>query len=225
MREFFGDWTKVIDEQLLKDTLSKVLSDCKLSELCPSSENVFKAFTLFPLKDLKAVFIGQDPYPQRGVATGVLFGNNKEIPNDRLSPSLNIIKESVINFEIPHNFITFDNTMEEWGKQGILMINSALTCKVGEVGSHTYIWRPFISSLLKNLSKYNTAIVYVLFGNQAKSFKNSINKNTNYIFEERHPAWYARNKEKMPKEIFDCINYVILGLYGEEFTWYKEENT
>jgi uracil DNA glycosylase len=93
------------------------------------------------------------------------------------------------------------------------------------VGSHTYIWRPFISSLLKNLSKYNTAIVYVLFGNQAKSFKNSINKNTNYIFEERHPAWYARNKEKMPKEIFDCINYVILGLYGEEFTWYKEENT
>lgn len=70
--------------------------------------------------------LGQDPYPQKGVATGILFGNRKEVDEDNLS-SLNVVKEAAINFEVPHYCITFDQTLESWAKQGILMINSALT--------------------------------------------------------------------------------------------------
>lgn len=107
----------------------------------------------------KVVFLGQDPYPQKGVATGILFGNSEDTPEDRLSPSLQIVKEAAINYEIPHNRIEFDNTLESWAKQGILMINTALTC---EVGSHFELWKPFVSKLIHNLSYKNNGIVYLL---------------------------------------------------------------
>ena len=148
--EYFGDWMKVLD----RTETMKIMGWLKTvnpNTLCPAIPNIFKAFKLCPYKECKVVFIGQDPYPQKGVATGILFGNSKETPNDKLSPSLEVVKEAAINFEIPHNLITFDNSLESWAKQGILMINSSLTCEVNRIGSHTNIWRPFVSKLVKNL--------------------------------------------------------------------------
>lgn len=116
--EYFGDWMKVID----KDELMKVMRWIQTlddSNICPSKKNIFRAFQLCPLKDCRVIMLGQDPYPQKGVATGVLFGNSKETPEELLSPSLQIIKECAINYEIPHGPIEFDNTLETWAKQGI----------------------------------------------------------------------------------------------------------
>lgn len=161
------------------------------------------------------------PYPQRGVATGILFGNKKEVSEENLSPSLKIVKEAVINFEIPHNSIIFDQTLESWAKQGILMINSALTVEIGKVGSHTMLWRGFISKLIKKLSEYNTGIIYVLFGEQAKTFKPYIGKN-NIILEEKHPAYYARIEGRMPSTVFKEITKLTKEKYGEPIVWFTE---
>lgn len=166
--------------------------------------------------------LGQDPFPQKGVATGILFGNNKEVIEENLSPSLQIIKEAVINFEIPHNHITFDNSLESWAKQGILMINSALTVEMNRIESHVMLWRPFIANLLKRLSDNETGIIYVLFGRQAQSFKPYINKNFNTILEENHPAYYARIGTKMPSTLFNKIDELLIGKYGETIEWYQE---
>lgn len=140
--EYFGDWMDVIDTVELRKILSWI-STIDKTTLCPSSPNIFKAFRACPLKDCKVVFLGQDPYPQQGVATGILFGNSKDTPEDKLSPSLQIVKEAAINYEIPHNRIEFDNTLESWATQGILMINTAFTCEIGRVGSHFDMWRSF----------------------------------------------------------------------------------
>lgn len=115
--EYFGDWMDVIDTVELRKILSWI-SIIDKTTLCPSSPNIFKAFRACPLKDCKVVFLGQDPYPQQGVATGILFGNSKDTPEDKLSPSLQVVKEAAINYEIPHNRIDFDNTLESWAKQG-----------------------------------------------------------------------------------------------------------
>ena len=123
--EYFGDWMKVIDRTELNNVMFKVGQEYKRKPLCPAQSDVFGAFEICPLKNLKVVMLGQDPYPQKGVATGVLFGNRKEVDEDNLSPSLNVVKEAAINFEVPHYGITFDQTLESWAKQGILMINSA----------------------------------------------------------------------------------------------------
>lgn len=140
----------------------------------------------------------------------------------QLSPSLEVIKEAAINYEIPHAPIRFDNTLESWARQGILMINSALTCEVNKVGSHVMLWRPFISKLLSNLSNSETGLLYVLFGNQAQTFEPYINKQTNNIIKVHHPAYYARTNTKMPYWVFTEINKVMKSLYNTSIKWYEE---
>lgn len=218
MEEYFGDWMKVIDKQELIKVINKLN---QMANYTPSMKNIFRAFELCKYNDLKVLFLGYDPYPQRGVATGILFGNKKEVSEENLSPSLKIVKEAVIDFEIPHNSIIFDQTLESWAKQGILMINSALTVEIGKVGSHTMLWRGFISKLIKKLSEYNTGIIYVLFGEQAKTFKPYIGKN-NIILEEKHPAYYARTNSRMPSTIFYEINKLLKSKYNYQISWYKE---
>jgi len=160
------------------------------------------------------------PYPQKDVATGILFGNKANVSEDELSPSLKVVKEAVINFEIPHNNIIFDQTLESWSKQGILMINSALTVEMNKIGSHTMLWRPFISSLLKNISEINPGIIYVLFGSQAGTFQPYIKTGT--IIKVPHPAYNARIGTKMDSELFININKELKSKYGDINKWYQE---
>ena len=220
--EYFGDWMKVLDR---KETV-KIMNWLKTTDsstLCPSIKNVFKAFKLCSYNECKVIFIGQDPFPQKGVAQGILFGNSSDTPEDKLSPSLKVVKESVINFDIPHNLITFDPTLESWAKQGILMLNSALTTEVGKVGIHTLKWRPFIGSFLKNMSEKNTGIIYVFFGSQAKSLNTYINNNNNYKLFIEHPAYYARLNKRMPSDIWYTVKKLVYNIYGTSIEWYKEE--
>lgn len=221
--EYFGDWMKVVDKQEAMRIMGW-LKTINPNAICPSIKNVFRAFELCPYKECRAVFIGQDPYPQRRVATGVLFGNSKDTSENELSPSLEIIKEAVINYEVPHNYIIFDQTLESWARQGILMINSALTCELNKVGSHVMTWRPFITKLLRNLSKWNTALIYVLFGKQAQTLTPYINSKTNYIIEIEHPAYFARTNTKMPKDLFPRISKIAERINNVPFEWYKELN-
>lgn len=218
--EYLGDWMKVID----KDELMKVMRWIQTlddSNICPSKKNIFRAFQLYPLKDCRVIMLGQDLYPQKGVATGVLFGNSKETPEELLSPSLQIVKECAINYEIPHGPIEFDNTLESWAKQGILMINTALTCEVNSVGSHVKEWRPFVVKLIENISSRDNGLVFVLFGNQAQSFKPYI-KGFQKIIEVRHPAYFARRNEIMPYSTFAKVNKFLKAQYNEQIEFYKE---
>lgn len=220
--EYFGDWMKVIDRTELNNVMAKVGQEYRKKPLCPAQSDVFRAFELCPLNDLKVVMLGQDPYPQKGVATGVLFGNRKEVDEDNLSPSLNVVKEAAINFEVPHNSIIFDQTLESWAKQGILMINSALTVEMNKIGSHVMLWRPFIAKLLKKLSNKEPGIIYVLFGSQAQTFTPYINIRNSIVVKTEHPAWYARTNQKMPPKLFLDINKVLKEKYGEGIEWYQE---
>lgn len=226
IEEYFGDWMRVID----KPEAMKIMGWLKTvnpNTLCPALPNVFRAFKLCSLKDCRVVMIGMDPYPDKFMgkprATGILFGNNKDVPEDKLSPSLQVVKESAINFEIPHNIITFDQTLESWAKQGILMINSALTCELNKVGSHVNQWGPFVSKLLKNLSERETGIVYILFGRQAQTLKPYINEKYNDIIEIEHPAYFARSNKIMPYSVFRQMNDILYGRYGERITLFNEE--
>lgn len=158
---------------------------------------------------------------QRGVATGILFGNSEDTSEEYLSPSLKVVKEAAINYEIPHNLIEFDNTLESWAKQGILMINTALTCEVGRVGSHFDIWKPFMSKLIHNMSYKDGGIIYVLFGSQAELFKNDIVSSLKTI-EVYHPAYYARTGKKMPSSVFTDINQALKQQYNYQIEFYKE---
>lgn len=221
IEEFLGKWMEVIDPKLLRSTMSKLDVEYSKNIIFPSRGKVFKAFRLCPYEDLKVVMLSQDPYPQPNVATGLLFANNKEVSERDLSPSLKIIKEAAINFEVPHNSIIFDQTLESWAKQGILLINTALTVEENKIGSHVSIWEPFMRALISNLSKRKTGIVYVLFGKQAENYRYLIDSRYNYIIREYHPAYYARMGSKMPSRVFEEIRKIVEQVYKVNIKWYE----
>ena len=216
IEEYFGDWSKIVD---LKEA-DRILKSLTLSKqsICPQFKDIFRAFKLCPFKELRVLIIGQDPYPQKGIA----FANSPNTQEDSYSPSLEILRESVIDYTIPHRTIIFDPSLEKWESQGVLLLNSALTCQLGRVGSHSLLWRPFIKSLLTNLSKQTCGIVYVLMGTEAQSFEPYINKQFNHIVRIRHPSYYARTKTRMPSELWQEVNNILIGQNGYGIEWYQE---
>ena len=217
IQEYFGDWSKVVDLPEADRILRKLSASNHI--ICPQLKDIFKAFTLCPLNNLRCVLIGQDPYPDLKttvldgsavkipVATGLAFANSPDTV--ALSPSLEVLKESVINYTIPHRTTIFDPSLEK-------------CCEVGRVGSHTLLWRPFIKSLLTNLSKYHTGIIYVLMGTVAQSFEPYINKQFNHVIHIRHPSWYARQKQRIPSGIWQEINSILIAQNGYGIEWYQE---
>ena len=220
IQEYFGDWSTIVDLQEADRILKKLsASNCII---CPNIGSIFKAFRLCQFHNLKVVILGQDPYPQKGVATGLAFANSSDTPEESYSPSLGILRESVIDFTIPHRIINFAPDLEKWEEQGVLLLNSALSCQLGKPESHALMWRPFISSFLTNLSKWSSGIVYVLMGSQAQSFEHCINANNNYIIHCRHPSWYARTHQRMPSDIWRQVNEIMVNLYDEKINWFDE---
>lgn len=218
--DYFKDWLKVIPINELNKILTVLGKMYRSIPICPNQPDVFKAFELCNYNDCKVIFLGQDPYPQKNVATGILFGNSYDTKEEDLSPSLKIVRDAAINLHISHYSITFDQTLESWAKQGILMLNSALTCEMNKVGSHTMLWRPFISKLLQNYSIINPGTVYVLFGKTAQTFKPYIKNGI--IIEVEHPAYFARTGKEMPVEVFQEVNKQLKYKYNTTIEWYKE---
>ena len=218
--EYFGEWLNILPTKEMQEVISRV-SPIR-DKICPAYKDIFKAFNKCPYRKLRLVIVGQEPYSQKNVATGLAFANFNNISEKQLSPSLQVIKESIINYEIPHNLITFASELEEWAEQGVLLLNTALTCEINKPLSHSLLWRPFISQLIKNICNYNSGIIWLLLGSSAQSFKPYINK-YQYIIEAKHPSFYARNNKKMPYNIWYEINKILIELNGYGITFYKEK--
>lgn len=221
---YFGEWLKVFDSKEFDKIVSVLQTMYSTKNMCPSNFiDVFKAFKACPYEKCKVIFLAQDPYSQKDIATGLCFANKQDIKEECYSPSLKIIKDACIDLQFSNNSIIFDPTLMSWAEQGVLLLNSALTTEVGKTGLHTMLWRPFVSTFLKNFSTINTGIIYVLFGEQAKTFKPYIGKFNN-ILVENHPAYYAKINKDMPSNIFYTINTLVKQKYNEEIKWFKTIN-
>ena len=217
MNQSSKDWLKVINKPLLEKALATVKPLYATKSIMPEYKNIFRAFALCDYNNLKVVMLSQDPYPQPNVATGIAFGCEKEV-----QPSLEILKNTCINLCIPHNLITFDNTLESWCRQGVLMLNSSLTVEVGKPLSHTDIWIKFTTELIKNLNKNKQNIVYVFMGSFASEYAKLIDEKNNLVIKVKHPAYYVRTNEDMPnffKEIDRYLNSFNIPL----IKWFEED--
>ena len=217
MNQSSKDWLKVINKPLLEKALATVKPLYATKSIMPEYRNIFKAFALCNYNNLKVVMLSQDPYPQPNVATGIAFGCEKEV-----QPSLEILKNTCINLCIPHNLITFDNTLESWCRQGVLMLNSSLTVEVGKPLSHTDIWIKFTTELIKNLNKNKQNIVYVFMGSFASEYAKLIDEKNNLVIKVKHPAYYVRTNKDMPnffKEIDRYLNSFNIPL----IKWFEED--
>ena len=161
IEDVFGDWVSLIGKEMFLK-YRNMLMDATLKNIPiePDPARVFHALRTVQPKDVKAVILGQDPYFD-GSATGLAFANAAD--RKVLSPSLKVIKDSVLSLVDSKESPIFDSTLESWAEQGILLLNSALTVRRGEPGSHMKAWRPFIERLLVAISAQTNAC-FLLFG-------------------------------------------------------------
>lgn len=203
-----GDWYQFFDKQEFNNTLNVLRKEYRIHSVMPDSHQIFKAFEC--TKDCNVIVCGQDVYPQKSVATGIAFGN--EVRDNKISPSLSKLLEPLSIDK------SFDYTLESWCRQGVLMLNSALTVIQDKPNSHQLLWRPFITTFLKNYSTYNQKVVYVLLGKTAQTLKSYIQYSGN-IIECNHPSYLVRNDIPMPN-IYQQINNSLLQLNKPVIRWY-----
>jgi uracil-DNA glycosylase len=181
----------------------------------PVLKQLFRAFEECPYNELKVVIVGQDPYPQAGVADGISFSCSND---GKVQKSLNYIFKEIENTVYPDGY-TWDPDLKRWSNQGVLMLNTALTCEVGNIGAHVKLWKPFTLNLLDYLATYNTGLLYVFMGNKAKEFAKLIPQN-NYKFFTMHPASAAYRGGKWDSgDLFNSVNKVLKENYNTQIKW------
>lgn len=154
----------------------------------PPGSMIFRAFDLCPLEKLKVVIIGQDPYHGEGQAMGLSFSVPEGIP---APPSLkNIFKEIESDLGIR---MSGKPDLSSWAAQGVLMLNAVLTVRSGQPTSHSNIgWQSFTDAVIKTISERCEGVVFLLWGNYARSKAALIDASRHYILEAAHPSPLAR---------------------------------
>ena len=154
----------------------------------PPGSQIFRAFELTPLDQVKVVILGQDPYHGPGQAMGLSFSVPDNIP---APPSLkNIFKE--IETDLGSTMSGYPN-LERWARQGVLLLNAILTVRSGEAASHSRIgWQDFTDAVIRCISDRCEGVVFLLWGNFARSKRALIDTSKHYVLEAAHPSPLAR---------------------------------
>lgn len=213
-------WGDVLKSFIMSDTFSKLLvtldqQATKGLVFTPEPAEIFRAFEECPYKDLRVVIIGQDPYPQAGVADGIAFSCSKTM---KAQPSLTHILEEVAHTVYFFEDYSRDPDLKRWSNQGILLLNTALTCQVDKIGSHVKLWETFITTLLKRLNE-QTGLCFVFLGKKAEKFHDLIG-NHHYRFFTTHPAYASYQGIRWDSgDLFNNINAVLQKLNGQQIQW------
>lgn len=207
---FNNDWDIILKDMLIsKDftiLMEKVNNEYKKHTCYPEYNNIFNALKLTPYNEVKVVILGQDPYHGENEAHGLSFSVQDGI---KIPPSLkNIFKELKNDLNI--NEPTSGN-LEKWTKEGVLLLNSILTVEKDKAASHKNIgWNTFTDYIIKKLNEKEIPIVFILWGNFAKSKKELITNKKHLILESTHPSPFsARNGFFGSKPFSKTNNFLI----------------
>jgi len=157
-------------------------------KIFPPGGQIFRAFELTPLDKLKVVILGQDPYHGYGQAHGLSFSVPEGVP---APPSLkNIFKE--IETDLGVRMSGYPN-LEKWARQGVLLLNAVLTVRAGAAASHSKIgWEEFTDAVIRHISDNCEGVVFLLWGNFARSKSVLIDRSKHHVLEAAHPSPLAR---------------------------------
>ena len=188
--QFPGEWESLLtdNEKLLQEIHDRLNFEVVVESktVYPSSHVLYRAFKECPLEEVKVVILGQDPYHD-GSATGLCFDNI--IFKDKMSPSLSNIKKEMLNEGITVNEMAAPEycMLTHLPRQGVLLINTALTVEKGKPNSHKEIWKPFTDKVIEKLNTKDN-IVWVLWGANALSYKDKITNETHRFIISSHPS-------------------------------------
>jgi uracil-DNA glycosylase len=169
--------------QELTEYLHKEKSEGKT--IYPPGSLIFNAFALTPFNKVRVVLLGQDPYHNPGQAEGLSFSVPDGVP---LPPSLrNVYQEIESDLGISLN--GKQGSLRGWAEQGVFLLNAILTVRAGEAASHSRIgWQEFTDTVISTISSRKEHIVFLLWGNYARSKKALIDSSKHLVLEAAHPS-------------------------------------
>ncbi|MBQ3175054.1 MAG: uracil-DNA glycosylase [Bacteroidales bacterium] len=204
------EWKQVLKGEFEKEYFSKIVNFLHKEKgdgrtIYPPGSLIFNAFRLTPFSKVKVVILGQDPYHGPGQAHGLSFS----VPDGVTPPpSLkNIYKEIESDLGIT---IKKNGNLEAWANQGVFLLNAVLTVRAAQAASHSNIgWNLFTDSVIKAISDQKEGVVFMLWGNFARSKRDLIDHNRHLVLEAAHPSPLARGAFFGCRHFSKCNEYLI----------------
>ena len=213
-------WEDIIDLEKQKDyykSLEKEINKrYKTTTVFPEKQNIFKAFSLTKLDNLKVVILGQDPYHGFGQAQGLAFSTPANIKNP---PSMqNILKE--IQSDLGKKSICEDGDLTPWAKQGVLLLNTILTVEEAKPKSHHNLgWEVFTDNVIKYISDNCEDTIFILWGSPAISKTKLIDTKKHHILTAPHPSPLSSYRGFFGCKHFSQTNNILKSLNKEAIIW------
>lgn len=184
-----NDWLEPLSEEFKKPYYRKLYNivnqEYRTRQIFPPAQDLFKAFHMTPLHEVKVVILGQDPYHEPGQAEGMSFSVQ---PGVEIPPSLvNIYKEihDDLGLKIPNN-----GHLEKWAKEGVFLLNTVLTVRAHQAFSHRGIgWEEFTDAAIRAVDKEERPIVFMLWGRPAQEKEKLLTPNPlHLVLKAPHPS-------------------------------------
>lgn len=218
-----NDWQSVLSREFEQSYFVELQDFLEVEynreEVFPPKEDVFNAFNYTSYEGVKVVILGQDPYHDNNQAHGLCFSVQKGV---KIPPSLrNIYKE--LNSDLGCSIPSHGN-LEKWANQDVLMLNAVLTVKAHEAASHAKIgWHNFTDAVISLMNERTESVIFVLWGNFARSKKKLINNDRHIIIESAHPSPLAARRGFFGSKPFSKINESLVTLNKTPIDWQIEE--
>jgi uracil-DNA glycosylase len=212
-------WKQVLDGEFIApyfaDLKQFLINEKKRYTIYPPGDRIFSAFDLTPFHQVRVVILGQDPYHGPGQAHGLCFSVPEGIPKP---PSLvNIFKElqDDLGIEPPEH-----GNLESWARQGVLLLNAILTVRAGQAGSHQGKgWERFTDAAVKALSDQRAGIVFLLWGNNAKTKSRLIDAGRHYLLTSPHPSPFSAERGFFGCRHFSKANELLIRSGNGPIDW------
>ena len=200
-------WKEALKDEFekpyFKELAQFVKEEYTNAKVYPHPKNIFSAFEHTPFTDVKVVILGQDPYHGAGQAHGLSFSVIEGVRNP---PSLqNIYKE--LESDLGVSMKASSGDLSRWATQGVLLLNSTLTVRAGEPGSHQGKgWEIFTDAVISALSERREHLVFILWGNYAKAKGAHIDRSKHLVIESAHPSPFSAHSGFFGSKPFSKAN-------------------
>ena len=215
-------WDKVLDHEYHEEYFKKIVAYInqayKEREIFPPKSRILRALSLTDYDDVRVVILGQDPYHGVGEANGLAFAVSDGV---KLPPSLrNIYKELYNDLGIEPASV---GNLECWAKEGVLLLNAVLTVEKDKPASHKFLgWENFTDAIIKSLNDKDTPVVFILWGNFARSKKSLITNPKHYVIESTHPSPFSANYGFFGSKPFSKTNSFLKKNHLKEIDWHVD---
>lgn len=211
-------WTEILapikESEYFTNLWETVKTEYSKSKCFPPPKQIFRALELTSFEDVKVVILGQDPYHNDYQANGLCFSVSESVA---MPPSLRNI---FVELESDLGFKRSKKELDDWAKQGVLLLNSTLTVRAHEANSHQKLnWEKFTDHIIKEISDKRENVVFVLWGAFAQKKSPLIDDSKHLILKAVHPSPLSAFRGFFGSKPFSAINAYLQNHHKETISW------